>query len=71
MIKIYLFLIFLTFYFILEYIQLMSSVGLVSVVQQSDLVIRIDVSILFQVIFPIMLLHNFEQSYLCYTVGPC
>ena len=71
MIKIYLFLIFLTFYFILEYIQLMSSVGLVSIVQQSDLVIRIDVSILFQVIFPIMLLHNFEQSYLCYTVGPC
>ena len=50
---------------------MINNVGLVSVVQQSDLVIRIDVSILFQILFPIRLLHNTEQSSLCYTVGPC
>ena len=44
---------------------------LVSGVQQNDSVIHIHVSILFQILFPFGLLHNFEQSSLCYTVGPC
>ena len=48
---------------------MINNVGLVSVVQQSDLVIRIDVSILFQILFPIRLLHNTEQSSQCYTVN--
>ena len=29
------------------------------------------VSILFQILFPFKLLHNIEQSSLCYTVSPC
>ena len=49
----------------------MFNVVLVSGVQQSDSVIHIHVSILFQVIFPFRLLQNTEQSSLCYTVGPC
>ena len=49
----------------------MNSVVLVSGVQQSDSVIHIHVSILFQVLFPFRLLQNTEQSSLCYTVGPC
>ena len=44
---------------------------LVSDVQQSDSVIHIHVSILFQILFPFRLLQNTEQSSLCYTVGPC
>ena len=44
---------------------------LVSGVQQSDSVIHIHVAILFQILFPFRLLHNIEQSSLCYTVGPC
>ena len=44
---------------------------IVSGVQQSDSVIHIHVSILFQILFPFRLLHNIEQSSLCYTVGPC
>ena len=44
---------------------------LVSGVQQSDSVIHIHVSILFQILFPFRLLHNIEQSSLCYTAGPC
>ena len=39
-------------------------------VQQSDSVIHIHVSILFQIIFPFSLLYNIKQSSLCYTVGP-
>ena len=50
---------------------MINNVGLVPAVQQSDSVIHIDVSILFQILFPIRLLHNIEQSSLCYTVGPC
>ena len=42
----------------------------VSGVQQSDSVIHIHVSILFQILFPFRLLHNIEQSSLCYRVGP-
>ena len=44
---------------------------LVSGVQQSDSVIHIHVSILFQIRFPFSLLQHIEQSSLCYTVGPC
>ena len=44
---------------------------LVSGVQQSDSVIHIHVSILFQIRFPFRLLHNIDQSSLCYAVGPC
>ena len=44
---------------------------LVSGVQQSDSVIHIHVSILFQILFPFRLLHNIGQRSLCYTVGPC
>ena len=43
---------------------------LVSGLQQSDSVIHTHVSILFQILFPFRLLHNTEQSSLCYTVGP-
>ena len=31
----------------------------------------VHVSILFQIIFPMKLLQNIEQNFLCYTVGPC
>ena len=44
---------------------------LVSGVQQSDPVIHTHVSILYQILFPLRLLHNIEQSSLCYTVCPC
>ena len=50
---------------------LFNNVVLVSGVQQSDSVIRIHASILFQILLPFMLLQNIEQSPLCYTVGPC
>ena len=49
----------------------MNNVVLVSGVQQSDSVLHIHVSILFQIPFPFRLLQNIEQSSLCYTVGPC
>ena len=52
-------------------IQLINNIVLVSGVQQSDSVIRIHVSILFQVLFSFRLLQNTEQSSLCYTVGLC
>ena len=45
---------------------LINNVVLVSGVQQSDSVIHIQVSILFQVLFPLKLLQNIEQSSLCY-----
>ena len=41
---------------------------LVSGVQQSDSVTRIYVSILFQILFPFIVLQNIEQSSLCYIV---
>ena len=44
---------------------------LVSGVQQSDSVLHVHVSILFQIIFPFRLLHNIDYRSLCYTVGPC
>ena len=48
---------------------MINNVVLVSGVQQSDSVLYIHVFILFQIISPIMLLQNIEQSSLCYTVG--
>ena len=52
-------------------VSLINNIVLVSGVQQSDSVIHIHVSILFQILFPFRLLQNIEQSSLCYTVGPC
>ena len=50
---------------------MINSVMTVSGIQQSDSVIHIHVSILFQIIFPFRLLHNIKQSSLYYAVGPC
>ena len=59
---------FLSFFF-LEW--LINNVVSVLGVQQSDSVIHINIPILFfQVLFLFMLLHNSDQSSLCYTVGP-
>ena len=49
---------------------MVKNVVLVSGVQQSDPVIHVPVSILFQILFPFRLLQSIEQSSLCYTVGP-
>ena len=49
---------------------MINNVVLVSGIQKSDSVIHIQVSILFQILFPFRLLQNIEQSSLCYTVGP-
>ena len=38
-------------------------------VRQSDSVIHIQVSILFQILLPFRLLQNIEKSSLCYTAG--
>ena len=50
---------------------MINNVVLVSGVPQSDSVLHIHVSILFQILFPIRLLQSIEQSSLCYIVGPC
>ena len=50
---------------------MINNVVLVSGVHQSDSVIHIHVSILFQILFLFRLLQNNEQRSLCYTVGPC
>ena len=47
---------------------MINNVVIVSGVQQSDSVIHIHVSILFQILFLFRLLHNIEQSSLCCTV---
>ena len=44
---------------------------LVSSIQQSDSVIYIHVSILYQILFPCRLSQGIEQRSLYYTVGPC
>ena len=64
---------FLVFFNVLFYIgvQLINNVVIVSGVQQSDSVIHVHVSIVFQILFPFKLLHDMEQSSLCCTVGPC
>ena len=48
---------------------MINNVVLVSGVQQSDPVIHMYVSILFQILFPLRLLQNIEQSFLCYIVS--
>ena len=60
----------LTFYFILE-CSWLNTIVLISDIQQSDSIIHIHASVLFQILFPIRLLQNIEQSSLCYAVGPC
>ena len=50
---------------------LINNVVIVSDVQQTDSIIHWHVSILFQNVFTFRLLHNIEQSFLCYTVGHC
>ena len=60
-------------------VQFTNNVVLVSGAQESDSVIHIHVSTLFQILFPFKLLQNTEQSslplysrtLLGYTVGPC
>ena len=66
-----LFIIFLTFYFVLEYSCLTNNVVIVSGEQRKDSVIHIPVSILSQTPLPSRLPRNIEQSSLCYTAGPC
>ena len=50
---------------------MIKNVRLVSGVQHGDSVIPVYVSILFQILFLLRLLHNIEQSSLCYTGSPC
>ena len=57
--------IFLNFLFYIG-VELINNVVIVSGVQQSDSVIHIHVSILFQILFAIRLLQNIKQSSLCY-----
>ena len=52
-------------------IQLINNIVLISNIQQSDSVIHVHASVLFQILFPVRLLQNIEQSSLCYTIGPC
>ena len=49
----------------------MNNVVLVSDIQQSDSVILMHVSILFQTLFSFRCYKNIEQSFLCSTVGLC
>ena len=60
---------FLNFLFYIG-VELIYKAVLVSGVQQSDSVIRIPASMLFQIPFPFRLLRSTEQSSLCYRVGP-
>ena len=48
----------------------MNNIMIVLGIWQSESFIHIQVSILFQIIFPIILLHTIGQSSLCYRVGP-
>ena len=52
-------------------VELINNVVLMSGVQQSDSVIHIYVSILFQILFPFRLFQKIERSSLCDTVDPC
>lgn len=49
---------------------MVNNVVLVSGIQRSDSIIHIHVSILFQILFPVRLLCNVEQSSLCYAIDP-
>ena len=50
-------------------LQLIYNVVLVSAVLQSESVIHIHISTLFQILFPYRPVHNVKQNSLCYTVG--
>ena len=50
---------------------MINNIVFVSGERQSDSIIHIHVSTLFQILFPFGLLQNIEQSSLCSTVGPC
>ena len=50
---------------------MINNVMLVLNVQQRDSVIHIHVSVLFQIPFPLKLLHNIDQSSLYHPVGLC
>ena len=50
--------------------QSINNVVLISGTQQNNLIIHVFGSILFQILFPVRLLQNIEQSSLYYTVGP-
>ena len=50
---------------------MIKNVVIVSGVQQSDSIIHIHVSILFQNLFTFRLIHNINQRSLCYTVDAC
>ena len=50
---------------------MINNVVLTSDVQESDSVMHIHVSMVFQILFPFRLLQNIEQSPLCYMVRPC
>ena len=52
-------------------LKLTNDVVLASGIGQSDSVILVHVSILFQILFSFRLLQSIEQSSLCYIVGPC
>ena len=58
-------------FFIILYWSIVNDIVLVSYIQQSDSVLHIHVSILFQTLFLFSLLQNIEQNSLCYAVGPC
>ena len=66
--SIFLFLAFPLFKLIFIGVQLIYTVVLVSAVQQSESIIHIHISTLFQILFPYISLHSIEQSSLCYTV---
>ena len=51
-------------------VRLIYKVVIMSAVQQSDSVVHIHTSILFQILFPHRLSHNTGYSPLCYTAGP-
>ena len=50
---------------------MINSVVLVSGIKQSEIVIHTHAPILLHILFLFRLLHNIEQSSLCYTVGLC
>ena len=51
-------------------VSLINNIVFVSGERQSDSIIHIHVSTLFQILFPFGLLQNIEQSSLCYIVAP-
>ena len=52
-------------------VQLMDNIGIVSGEQGRDSATHIHVSVLPLTPLPSMFLHSIEQSFMCYTVGPC